>query len=157
MTLARQLAVAVLVVMALGTSKSATACDSVCKNAQLEAYFERLSAVYRVGSTSNDIDRLFELFAPNVRYVHKEYEVNFERVDWKEAFNANLKRGAYRKDPGEMIEITKLIHGRSHSAVEYRYMRKARDGSLQPADDQGGLLALFGFDGDRIVLVEEYW
>jgi hypothetical protein len=31
------------------------------------------------------------------------------------------------------------------------------DGTLQPADDQGELLALFGFAGGRIVLIEEYW
>ena len=97
------------------------------------------------------------MFAPNVRYAHKEYDANFEHAEWKDAFNANLKRGAYRKDGNELIEITKLIHGQRHSAVEYRYVREAANGNLQPADDQGGLLALFGFDGGRIVLIEEYW
>jgi hypothetical protein len=36
-------------------------------------------------------------------------------------------------------------------------MRRTNNGTLEPADEQGGLLALFGFDGERIVLIEEYW
>lgn len=146
-----------LALMTFGANASSNACDTTCKEAQINAYFERLSAVYRKGSTSADIDRLFELFAPDVRYSHKEYDANFGRAEWKDAFSGNQKRGAYQKDKNELIEITEIIHGRSHSAVEYRYMRRTNDGKLQPADDQGGLLALFGFDGERIVLIEEYW
>jgi hypothetical protein len=157
MTVVRRSGVALLLMMAMCASASAGDCDAACKKGVIDAYFERLSAVYRLGSTSREVDKLFELFAPKVRYAHKEYEANFERAEWREAFDANLKRGAYSKHPDEQIEITQLIHGQRHSAVEYRHMRKAEDGSLQPADDQGGLLALFGFDGDRICLVEEYW
>lgn len=157
MKVVRRIGVALLVMVAISASASTSTCDAACKKGAIDAYFERLSAVYRLGSTSHDVDKLFELFAPNVRYAHKEYDANFGRAEWKEAFDANLKRGAYRKHPDEQIQITQLIHGQRHSAVEYRYMRKAEDGSLQPADDQGGLLALFGFDGDRISLVEEYW
>ena len=157
MKLLRSVGIALLAMTALGATASSNACDAACKEAQINAYFERLSAVYRKGSTSADIERLFSLFAPDVRYAHKEYDANFERAEWKDAFSGNLKRGAYNKDKNELIEITELIHGRSHSAVEYRYMRRTNDGKLEPADDQGGLLALFGFDGERIVLIEEYW
>jgi hypothetical protein len=157
MTVVRCVGVALLVMMVSSASAAWNVCDTACKEARIETYFDRLSAVYRRGSTSADVERLFDLFAPNVRYVHKEYDANFERAEWKDAFDGNLKRGAYRKDRNELIEITKVIHGRRHSAVEYRYMRRAEDGTLQPADDQGGLLVLFGFDGDRILLIEEYW
>lgn len=157
MKLLRSFAFVLLAMMALGARASSNACDAACKEAQINAYFERLSSVYRKGSTTTDIDRLFNLFAPGVRYSHKEYDANFERAEWKDAFNGNLERGAYSKDKNELIEITEIIHGRSHSAVEYRYMRRTNDGTLEPADDQGGLLALFGFDGERIVLIEEYW
>ena len=147
----------VLTMVALGAHASSNACDAACKEAQINAYFERLSAVYREDSTTADIDRLFELFAPNVRYAHKEYDANFERAEWKAAFTGNLERGAYTKDKDELIQVTEIIHGRSYSAVEYRYMRRTNEGKLEPADEQGGLLALFGFDRDRIVLIEEYW
>lgn len=143
--------------MALSIHAASPTCDAACKEAQINAYFERLSGVYREGSSSADIDRLFALFAPNVRYAHLEYDANFERAEWKDAFIGNLERGAYKKDENELIEVTEIIHGRSHSAVEYRYMRRTKDGKLEPADDQGGLLALFGFEGNQIVLIEEYW
>jgi hypothetical protein len=148
---------ALLALVAPGAHASSETCDSACKESHIKAYFERLSTVYRRGSTSADVDRLFDLFAPDVRYVHKEFDAKFDRAGWKEAFNGNLQRGAYDKDAAELIEIAKIIHGRSHSAVEYRYMRRTADGKLVPADDQGGLLALFGFEGKKIVLVEEYW
>lgn len=146
-----------MALMAFAAQAFPNDCDAACKESQIKAYFERLSAVYRQGSTSADVDRLFELFAPGVRYVHKEYEASFELTAWKEAFNANLQRGAYAKHPDEFIDIPEIIHGRRHSAVEYRYMRRTPDGKVVPADDQGGLLVLFGFDGKKIVLVEEYW
>lgn len=153
----RCLGLSILMMWTICASASSNDCDSACKEAQIKSYFKRLSAVYKEGSTSADVDRLFELLAPDVRYVHKEYEANFERAEWRDAFIGNLKRGAYGKDESELIEVTKLIHGRRYSAVEYRYMRRRDDGTLEPADDQGGLLALFGFDGERIALIEEYW
>jgi hypothetical protein len=145
------------VLIAFEASATPNACDTACKKAQIDLYFERLSAVYRRGSTSSDIDRLFELFAPDVRYAHKEYDVNFECKEWRSAFNSNLQRGAYDKDRNELIEVTKVIHGQRYSAVEYTYMRREPDGTLRAADAQGGLFALIGFKGDRIVLIEEYW
>lgn len=157
MRLLRSFGFVVLTMTMLCANASPSACDAACKEAQIDAYFERLSSVYRKGSTTADIDRLFNLFAPDVRYSHKEFDANFERLEWKDAFKGNLERGAYNKDKDELIEVAKIIHGRRHSAVEYRYMRRTKDGTLEPADDQGGLLALFGFDGERIVLIEEYW
>ncbi len=146
-----------LSMIALCARADSTTCDAACKEARINAYFDRLSGVYRQGSASADVDRLFDLLAPNVRYVHIEYDASFERAEWKEAFIGNLERGAYKKDKNELIEVTQIIHGRSHSAVEYRYVRRRKDGELELADDQGGLLALFGFEGEQIVLIEEYW
>lgn len=157
MKLLRLVLFVTLSMMALSAHTASTACDAACKEAQINAYFDRLSEVYREGSARADIDRFFELFAPNVRYAHMEYDANFERAEWKGAFIGNLERGAYKKDDNELIEVTEIIHGRSHSAVEYRYMRRTKDGEMEPADDQGGLLALFGFEGEQIVLIEEYW
>lgn len=148
---------AMLSTIALSIHAASPACDVACKEVQINAYFDRLSGVYREGSSSADIERLFALFAPNVRYSHMEYDANFERAEWKDAFIGNLERGAYKKHTNELIEVTEIIHGRSHSAVEYRYVRRTKDGEREPADDQGGLLALFGFEGNQIVLIEEYW
>src|SRR5690606_27705622 len=126
----------VLVLAAFCADASAQVCAAECRQARIDDYFERLSVVYRRGSTSEDIDRLFELFAPTVRYVHKAYDASFDRDAWKAAFTANLERGAYSKGGNELIERTKLIDGRHHSAVAYRYMRRMDDGTLRPADAQ---------------------
>ena len=157
MTVLRMLTMAIVLLIAMEVPPSANECDAGCRAERIEACFERLSAVYRRGSTTDDVDRLFDLFAPDVRYVHAAYDADFAHAAWREAFLANLTRGAYDKGDDELIEVTQVIHGRRHAAVEYRYVRRASDGTLQPADDQGGLLVLFAFEGDRIVLIEEYW
>ena len=159
MFLARAVAVTALAVATWTVTGSAAVqgCDRACQETLVEAYFERLSVVYRSGSTTADIDRLFALFGPDVHYVHTRFEADFDRGAWKAAFVANVARGAYSADDDELIDVVRIIHGRGHAAVGYRYVRRAADGSLLPADDQGVLLALFAFDNGRIVRVDEYW
>ena len=135
---------------------TSTECDTSCKERLIGDYFERIGRVFSKHSTASDIDRLFELFHEKVRYQHSEYGADFAKSAWKEAFLANLKRGAYDKQANEQIRVVTLIHGKQHTAVGYAYGAVQPGGDWQSSDDQV-LLALFGFEGDKIVLVREYW
>ncbi len=130
-------------------------CNNSCKEKLINSYFELIGDVFKKGSTEADINKLFELFDPNVKYQHFEYGADFNHADWKEAFIGNLKRGAYSKGQDEEIKVLSYIHGKSHSAVAYAYGRQGSDGWIPENEEK--LLALFGFEKGKIVLVKEYW
>jgi hypothetical protein len=111
-----------------------------------DQYFERLFKVMSAGSSEKDVQALFGLMHDDVRYEHFEYEANFNREEWYQAFLANLERGAYQMTVEERIVKTNVIYGKSHAAVEYRYANK---------DEK--LLILFGFQDGQIILVRELW
>lgn len=135
---------------------AAADCDPVCQKQLVERYFELLDEVYKKGSEERDIENLFTLFHPAVKYEHLEYGADFGLKDWKDAFMANLEREAYAAGESDRIKITGLIHGKRHAAAEYQYGSVSKNGEWVPKDGQG-LLALFGFRDGRIVLVREYW
>lgn len=144
-----------LVLLFISSIASSGECDSPCKEKLIVDYFKFLDTVYRTGSSEADIDKLFQLFHPEVKYQHFEYDANFNKTEWHVAFIGNLKQGAYKKQQNESIKVTTYIHGKSHSAVEYIYGREEKNDWI-PTDGEK-LLALFGFKGDKIILVREYW
>jgi hypothetical protein len=111
-----------------------------------DQYFERLFKVFSEGSSEADLQALFGLMHDELRYQHFEYEADFSRSEWYEAFLNNLNRGAFQMTGAERIVKTNVIYGKSHAAVEYRYANK---------DEK--LLILFGFKDGQIVLVRELW
>ena len=133
----------------------ADGCGDACKEELIYAYFERLDAVYKSGSSSRDIDALFALFHPSVKYEHPAYGADFEVAEWREGFEQNLANGSFNHSQAEEIRVTQLIHGKDHSAVEYRYGTRTANG-WTPKDGPA-LLALFGFADEKIALVREYW
>lgn len=144
-----------LILLFVGSIANSGECDSSCKEKLITNYFESIDQVFRAGSTEADVNNLFKFFHPDVKYQHFEYDANFDMAEWRDAFNGNLQRGAYKKQQNESIKVTTYIHGKTHSAVEYRYGRQEDKGWV-PAD-QEKLLALFGFKDNKIVLVKEYW
>lgn len=133
----------------------AAAADEEFNLSLIRTYFARLDVVYRQGSSVADIDALFELFHEDVQYEHVAYGAMFDKVTWRQAFRDNLERGAYGKGESESTAILKTIPVGSHVAVEYAYgIRDQEENWTQQSD---GLLILFGFSGDKIVLVREYW
>ena len=146
----------VLGLLLAGSIASGTECDTSCRERLIGDYFARIGRVFHSRSTEGDINRLFELFDEKVRYQHLDYGADFEKGAWKEAFLGNLKRGAYDKQANQQIKVVTLIHGKQHTAVGYAYGAFQPDGVWKPSDDQV-LLALFGFAGNKIVLVREYW
>ena len=134
----------------------AETCDSHCKERLVRTYFDHFEVVLRDGSKVEDIDALFQVVHPDVQYEHVEYQADFDFGAWKEAFLSNLQRGSYRNGIEDSIEITKVINGQSHMAVEYGYGKTDKEGHWQPTDNVG-LLILFGFKDGKISLVREYW
>lgn len=144
-----------LILLFVSSIASSGECDSSCKEKLITDYFGSIDKVFRAGSTEADIDKLFKLFHPDVKYQHFEYDANFDAAEWRDAFSGNLQRGAYKKQQNESIKVITYIHGKTHSAVEYRYGRR-EDTGWAPTDEEK-LLALFGFKDNKIVLVREYW
>lgn len=121
---------------------------------EITAYFNALDKVAKKGSTEADIEALLNGMHDAVKYEHIEYQADFDKTTWRNAFKRNLNRGAYDNGPRNQIRILNVIYGKSHVAVEYSHGMIQEDKSWQ-ADMK--MFALFGFTGGKISLVREYW
>lgn len=130
-------------------------CSHACQLSLVSAYFAALDTVYRADSTQEDIEQLFTLFHEDVQYKHLDYGANFDKTAWQTAFSNNLQRGVYTNDANETIGILNVIHGKNHTAVAYAYGTEDEDGNW--TQDGEELLALFGFEGNKIILIRELW
>jgi hypothetical protein len=124
--------------------------------ASVQAYFERLEAVFRADSDAADVDRLLALFTPEGRYVHLKYEADSDLAAWRAAFLRNIERGAFTAAAEACIAITNHIPGDGVAAIEYAYGTRGPGGGCEPGEDER-LLALFRLEGGRIGRVEELW
>ena len=138
----------------LSASSETVDCPAQWQLEQVRTYFHALDNVFRAGATVADIDHLFSALHENVRYVHVEYEADFDRESWRAAFLGNLERGAYNNGPERKIGITKVIHGKHHMAVEYSHGEVQPDGKWKSGEP---LLALFRFTDGKISRIEELW
>ncbi len=144
-----------LVLFLLITTNSVNAaCNSDCQLEQIKSYFKALDLISRKGSTEKDIDDFLNLVHDDVQYIHVEYEANFNKTTWREAFVRNLKRGAYNNSEHNQQRILKSIFGKNHIAIEYAHGEVQPDGSWKAEEP---LLVLFGFSDDKITLVKELW
>lgn len=153
-TMVTALCMALLLVFPASAGSDNVVCSSECRLEQVRAYFRALDKVFRKGSTVADVDDLFSALHGSVRYVHGNYEADFDRQAWRAAFIGNLERGAYRNGPERRIGIQKVIHGKNHIAVEYSHGEVLADGTWKGSEP---LLALFRFMDGRISLIEELW
>lgn len=135
---------------------SASECDNSCKKQVIEKYFSFLGEIYKEGSSPEQVSTLFSLMSAGVKYEHIEYEADFDRAQWHQAFIANLERGVYAAPKNSVISVENYIYGKHHVAVEYSYGEVNKTGDWVPKGDQK-LLALFGFDEEKLTLVREYW
>ncbi|KXI27516.1 hypothetical protein AX660_21335 [Paraglaciecola hydrolytica] len=143
-----------LLVSMLAFSALATSCESSCQLEQIRAYFAALDKVSRQGSTPTDIDALLALTHDSVNYIHVEYDANFDKTTWRQAFMRNVERGAYQNTRANEVRILNSIAGKNHTAIEYSHGVIQADGSWQASH---ALLVLFGFTEGKISLVKEYW
>lgn len=129
-------------------------CTTECQINQVTAYFQALDKVAQKGSTVEDIDALLALMHDDVKYIHVEYQANFDKATWRKAFIRNLNRGFYQNDSSHEKRVLNKIYGKNHVAIEYARGIKQADGSWQQEEP---LLALFGFTDGKISLVKELW
>ena len=132
----------------------AASCDSSCQLAQITSYFSALDKISRKGSSIEDIDTLLALTHDKVKYIHVEYEANFDKASWRKAFIRNLERGMYQNSDKNEKRILNVIYGNNHTAIEYSHGVIQEDGSWKQTEP---LLALFGFTDGKISLVKELW
>lgn len=147
MNINRMLTKLLFVLLFLPADRNAADCSAECQLENVTNYFTALDEVYREGSTIADIDHLLSILHEDVRYVHADYEADFDRASWREAFIRNLKRGAYRNGTENEIRITNIIHGKNHIAVEYSHGVVQSDGFFQSNEP---LLVLFTFTEGKI-------
>ncbi len=140
--------------MSFGTFASVVECDSECKLAQIETYFDNIDKISKAGSTERDIDTFLDHVHADVKYEHYEYGADFTEEKWRSAFHRQLKRGSYNNGPEDEARILNVIYGKSHVAIEYSYGKIGADGIWIAGDLY---FALFGFKDGKISLVREYW
>ncbi len=138
----------------LSNIATASSCDSTCQLDQIKSYFSALDKVSRKGLSIEDIDSLLALMHDNVKYIHVEYEANFDKESWRKAFIRNLKRGAYQNTVKNEKCIINSILGKNHIAIEYSHGVTQENGTWQQTEP---LLVLFGFTEGKISLVKELW
>jgi hypothetical protein len=119
------------------------------------SYFERLDAIYRTGSTPDDIARLFELMTDDVRYVHRDYGADFDRAAWEAAFARLHGEGRYSAPAEFCTFITNSIAGKMHHAIEY-IEGAIKDGACTPTQDPRKLV-LFEIEDEQISRIDELW
>ena len=121
----------------------------------IHAYFEHLNRIFRSGSTMADVEALLALCNENIRYIHKEYEAEFNRTTWRQAFERHMQAGRYQGPADHCSTITLCIPGKGYFAIEYFY-GKTKEGQCQPKDSKR-LLAIFKIENDKISQIEELW
>lgn len=140
--------------MSFGTFASAVECDSKCKLAQIETYFDNIDKISKTGSTERDIETFLDHVHADVKYEHFEYGADFTKESWREAFLRQLKKSSYNSGPEDEARILNVIFGKSHVAIEYSYGKIGEDGIWKAGEPY---FALFGFKGGKISLIREYW
>jgi hypothetical protein len=118
-------------------------------------YFDRLDSVYKAGSTEADIENLLDLMTPDVRYVHKVYEADFDLESWRAAFNRIQTGGGYQNPDTFCSAITKFIPGNGYHAVEYA--AGSVSGNMCIPNDDTRMLIVFSLRDGKLARIEELW
>ena len=129
-------------------------CDNDCQLKQISNYFAALDNISRKGSTSQDIENLLDKMHDEVKYVHVEYQANFDKTTWRKAFLRNLNKGFYQRAANEEKRVLNKIFGKNHIAIEYANGKVLANGEWQQEEP---LLVLFGFKDGKISLIKELW
>jgi hypothetical protein len=118
-------------------------------------YFDRLAAIYRAGSSPEDVAAFLALMAEDVHYVHVAYEAEFDLDTWRDAFLRNQQAGDYSEPAGFCLAITNAIPGIDHYAVEYASGMQS-DGACLPSEARR-LLIVFSVSDGKLMRIEELW
>ncbi|WP_448570051.1 hypothetical protein [Thalassotalea ganghwensis] len=136
------------------SKERANQCDSKCQTKEIVNYFAALDNISRKGSTEKDIENLLSRMHDEVKYIHVEYQANFDKATWRKAFMRNLNKGAYQRAANEEKRVLNTIYGKNHVAIEYANGKVLANGEWQQDEP---LLVLFGFKEGKISLIKELW
>jgi hypothetical protein len=96
----------------LSKTTLAANCESTCQLDQINSYFSALDKIGRKNSNIQDIDSLLAITHDEVKYIHVEYEANFTKKSWRNAFLRNLERGAYQNSAKNEVRVLNTIFGK---------------------------------------------
>ncbi len=118
------------------------------------SYFKGLDSVYRSGSTEYDIAHFLDLMTDDVRYVHRNYDANFDLNSWRAAFTRIHGNGGYDKSDTFCTAITNAIAGKSYHAIEYATGQKSDGRCVAESESK---LIIFTLSEQKIQRIEELW
>ena len=139
--------------MSLAGAAELDTCDAACQRTQIENYYAGIDAIMLAGSSVADIDDLLGRLHEDVRYIHEEYEADFDKSTWRKAFVRQLEKGAYNDGPDGLTSILRVIHGYEFAAVEV-ISRYTENGVLIETKPR---LVTFKFDQGKILQIKEHW
>lgn len=147
-----------LLILMLGSLFFANAQQTDLKTSQdslnhlLNEYYRLNVIIFKANSTIEDINNIFELFADDFTYVHKQYGGVYSREDLYNGYKQNQENGGYDGEVTD-IKVNNKIFGYNAIAVSKSFMLK-KEGSVEAGDPQ---LALFEFKDGKIFRITEYW
>lgn len=141
-------------VMSLSAWAEQVNCDKTCQSRLVNAYHQGIDQISRKGSSVADVDRFLDGLHPQVQYSHPEYDSEFNKTLWRQAFLRQLNAGRYTGDEQTATHINHIIHGYQHAAVE----------KIQHYyDDEGNLIStpprleMFEFKEGKIFAIRDHW
>ena len=129
-------------------------CLNECQSQLIQTYYQQLDKIIMRGSTEKDLTRFLDSLHKNVRYVHSQYEADFDKNTWRTAFLRGLNGGRYQNSVDAKTTINKIIHGHNFAAVEFVARNNDEDGNLIVAPPR---LAVFRFQDRKISFIKEHW
>jgi hypothetical protein len=106
------------------------------------------------GSNENDINLFLDSLHEKVRYLHSQYEADFDKNIWRAAFLKHINNGRYQNSKEATTTINKVIHGHNIAAVEFISRNNDKDGNLIIAPPR---LAIFKFQDGKISFIQDHW
>lgn len=125
-----------------------------------EAMTAMVDAWYRLSGQELDdrgeagIESVMALMHEDMRYVHREYDADFDRAMLTDGFRRRLERADTRNSTNT---ITNLIAGKNMVVVERStaYERRTETGWEKRGEED--LVTLFEFRDGKIWRITEYW
>lgn len=121
--------------------------------AMVHAWF-RLSGQELEDRGEAGIEPIMALMHEDMRYVHREYDADYDRELLIDGFRRRLQRASTR---GSTNTVTNLIAGKNMVVVERStaYERRTEAGWEKRGEDD--LVTLFEFRDGKIWRIAEYW
>ncbi len=141
----------------LSTSKisaNAQDCLNDCQPRLIQSYYHKLDKLTMRGSTEQDVTLFLDSLHENVKYIHSQYEADFDKNTWRTAFLRGVNSGRYQDSIDAKTTINKIIHGHNVAAVEFVSRNNDKDGNLIVAPPR---LAMFKFQDGKISFIQEHW